>query len=280
MLSQTTPIYQPYAPIHQLLGAEGFSSNPTARVAAATRAPRSSVTKTTAWTDGRTIFPWMPHATGAVNAWALLILPGPGADADPFEETYDWSPGFGAPARHLAEFPYYPSETVKGAGHSWAAIRRVLGATPLPGGVDAHAAARLACWGVANLTAQHARREHLRTADQHAVRVMRAAWVLGTCQPRLVAVVPGDNDDNLHVVEQALEQLGLGVTSQSRRWEWQSPSRTYALTARTWRADGWATVVCRLNQHPSLWVPQPPRRLGEVAAWAFEESALEPARLR
>jgi hypothetical protein len=271
MLSQAIPLHQPYAPIHRHFGKSGFSSDPLARVDAASRAPKSIVSLTTTWTNGRTSYPWMPHATGAVNAWALLVLPGPGADADPFEHTYDWSPGFGAPARHLAEFPSYAAATVQGAGHSWQAIRRVLGATPLPGGVGTRVADRLACWGVANLTARHARREHLRTQDSRATRLMRAAWVLGTCQPRLVAVVPGDNNDNLKIVEQALRQLGLSATDSSRRWEWCSPSRTYALNARAWRGDDWTIVVCRLNQHPSMWIPHPPRRLAEVAAWAYEQ---------
>src|SRR5438477_40763 len=76
MLSQATPLYQPYAPIHQYVGQTGFSRNPIARLRAAGRASTSDLIRTTAWNHGKRQFPWMPHATGAVNAWALLVVPG------------------------------------------------------------------------------------------------------------------------------------------------------------------------------------------------------------
>lgn len=248
---------RPFASIHELLGPSAFGPGALARLqAAAAVSPRtrSRIGERIAWRDPRrrADFPWLPHATGAVNAWALLVLPGPGKDEDPWEMSYDWSPGWGEPARHLAHFPNYTENTVSRAGHSWTAIRRILRETPIPGfrrEVD-----RLASWGVANLTAQHSRDEQAPVIDRHDVRLMRAHWILGTCRPVVVAVSPGQRNRDNDVVAAALLDLGLEPTGIVSTWEWtHSGARTYRLTAQMWRCDEWSTGLIRLNQHPQKW---------------------------
>jgi hypothetical protein len=198
------------------------------------------------------------------------MLPGPGKDADPQEMSYDWSPGWGASARHLADFPHYTANTMKGVAHSWVAMRRVFREMPIPG--VRRAGDRLACWGVANLTAQHSHDEAGRVLDKHDVRLRRAVWVLGTCRPVVVAAPPGKGDRDIDLVAAALSQLELEPAGVFRAWEWtQTGARIYRLRADIWRGDEWSTGLVRLNQHPSRWGSKTsigyPAALGHAMRW-------------
>jgi hypothetical protein len=257
-LSRAIPVEQPFATIHDLMGADAFGPAALSRLHAAAsvdESKRLEILQRLEWRDPRSSarFPWQPHATGAVNAWALLMLPGPGSSDDPGEPTYDWSPGWGVPAVHLAEFPAYTPNTVPRAGHSWAQMRRVFSETPIPGvrrQID-----RLACWGVANLTALHSPTEESRAPDKYEVRLTRACWAIGTCRPVVVAVSPGAGGRDLDVAAAALRTLGLAPTEAGRTWSWQNAAetRTYRMSALVWRGEDWSTGLIRLNQHPGKW---------------------------
>jgi hypothetical protein len=274
-LERAVPVESPFAAIHDELSPEAFGTAAIARLQAARSAndaTRERVGARLIWKDprSRAQFPWQPHATGAVNAWALLMLPGPGKDADPWEMSYDWSPSWGAPARHLAEFPHYTANTMKGVAHSWVAMRRVFTVMHIPG--VRRPLDRVACWGVANLTAQHSRDEASRVLDKHDVRLRRAVWVLGTCRPVVVASPPGKDSRDIDVVAAALSKLGLAPTGTFRRWAWtQSGNQTYRIRADIWRGDQWSTGLIRLNQHPSRWGSERsigyPVALGNAMRW-------------
>jgi len=257
-LSRAVPVEEPFAAIHDMMGPYGFGVEALPRLRAASaldEGQRANIAPRLEWRDTRSgrRFPWQPHATGAVNAWALLILPGPGQGEDPWELSYDWSPGWGLPATHLADFPAYTANTVPRAGHTWNQIRRVLCDTPIPGvrrNLD-----RLAAWGVANLSATHAPDEQTRALETHERRVNRARWVLGTCRPVVVAVPPGAGNRDLSIVADALRQLGLEPTDNGRTWSWVNEAQTVTrrLSALIWQGDSWSTGLIRLNQHPSKW---------------------------
>lgn len=218
----------------------------------------------------------MPHATGAMNAWALLVLTGPGGSDDAGELEHDWSPGLCRPARHLQEFPTYRayerSEAAK-RGHSWEGLRGVLESTDMAGIAPEY---RLALWGVANLSVLHFASDEDRVPDDPDLTLERMEWVLGTCRPRFVLATPAVEADG--TVARALRNLGAEREPEIRaRWQWATAKRRYELRAEVWRdRSGATTVVCRANNHPSRWRSQPPRRLGDAIEWTL--ALLDPRR--
>lgn len=79
------------ARLHDVVPHELFSVHPRTRLEAAREhaemLSKLVATGRTTWTLPDRSFEarWPAHATGALNAWALLVLPGPGGEVDPFE---------------------------------------------------------------------------------------------------------------------------------------------------------------------------------------------------
>ena len=98
-----------------------------------------------------------PHCAYAIPAWGLMVLPGPGRDSgDPTEPYCDWTPGIGKASRHFSEFPNY---IVPRREPMWQGMRATISKVSLPG---VESKDHFACWGLVNLTTEHARSETVR----------------------------------------------------------------------------------------------------------------------
>ena len=131
-----------------------------------------------------------PHCAYAFPAWGLMVLPGPGGkESDPSEEHCDWTPGLGKTSRHFAEFPsyvehHYPPSERKKRG-MWQGMRATISKVSLPG---VHSKDLFACWGLINLTTEHAPSEAVRgTKDWD----LETCWqVIEICRPALIIAPP------------------------------------------------------------------------------------------
>jgi hypothetical protein len=252
VLADAQPVSCPLAPIQKILGDASFAPLPKTRLEAirswSRRNDKKSVLDLTEWRVGDVGLPWQPHSTGAVNAWGLIVLPGPGGDSDPHSDAYDWAPGFGETARHLLSFPHYiralSAQEKKEKGKTWERLRNILPEVELPGVARAD---RLACWGVANLSARHAKDENSRPAEASGPRIARAAWIVGTCRPHLLAVLPNKGDENLNRLEDALRELD---GAPERDLEPIQANRQGVMQRRLWNLPWGRVLVCRLYQHP------------------------------
>ena len=132
-----------------------------------------------------------PHCAYAVPAWGLMVLPGPGGEeGDPTEEHCDWTPGLGKTSRHFAEFPsyvvhHYPLSERNKRG-MWQGMRARISDVSLPG---VRSTDRFACWGLINLTTEHARSEAVRRTKFWNMETH--CWqVIETCRPALIIAPP------------------------------------------------------------------------------------------
>lgn len=253
VLADAQPVSLPFAPVHETLGEVAFATTPKTRLEAvrswSRRSDKKSVLDHTVWRVGDVSLPWQPHSTGAVNAWGLVVLPGPGGDSDAHSDAYDWTPSFGETARHLLSFPHYvrglTAEEKKSKGKTWERVRMILPEVELPGIARSH---RMACWGVANLSARHAKDENSRPAEAREPRIARAVWIVGTCRPHLLAVLPNKHDENLDRLGDALRELG-GEPGQALEPIQANPQGL--MQRRCWNLPWGRVLVCRLYQHPA-----------------------------
>ena len=195
-----------------------------------------------------------PHNAYAIPAWGLMVLPGPGGESnDPSEDHCDWMPGLGTTARHFAEFPSYvaehvPPEYLTNRG-MWQRMRDVIGDTSLPG---VSSEDRFACWGMTNLTQEHARSESSR--EQPKKWDLETIWqILEICRPALIIAPPsGTGKARCYLrVQELLTQKG-GVESGTMR------SYPGDKGARTWDFQWWKTPwgkcrVGKMHTQPSYW---------------------------
>ena len=155
-----------------------------------------------------------PHYAYSIPAWGLMVLPGPGGEIDdPSEEHCDWTPGLGTAARHFAEFPSYVAKHVS-PGYltnrgMWQRMRDVISNTSfkMP---KVRSEDRFACWGLINLTKDHARSETIRQ-QQTTPWDLKTLWgVIEICRPALIIAPPSKmGGGRCHLrVQQLLSEKG------------------------------------------------------------------------
>ena len=197
-----------------------------------------------------------PHCAYAVPAWGLMVLPGPGRDSDPHEEHYDWTPGLGTASRHFASFPSYVANhlppnllaELEKRTTMWERMRTTLRRVPLSGIRSDHS---FACWGLVNLTTEHARSEALRQTTSWNLKPL---WrVIEVCRPALI-IAPTSIRGGARCherVQRLLGEKGALPQGKTRRYRADKGSRTWDF--RSWETPLGQCCVGKMHTQPSYW---------------------------
>lgn len=195
-----------------------------------------------------------PHCAYAIPAWGLIVLPGPGSESDPTERYYDWTPGIGQASIHFAEFPLYvagqlPPDRLRKRG-MWQKMRKYISACRLPGVKPEN---RLACWGLVNLTEEHARSEAVRHIRPTLWDLGSLEAVINVCKPAMIIAPPSKiGRGKCHErVQLLLKERGAHPTGQTRQYQGDR-------SGKTWDFDWWKTPwgrcrVGKMHTQPSYW---------------------------
>ncbi len=195
-----------------------------------------------------------PHCAYAVPAWGLMILPGPGGEeGDPSEEHCDWTPGLGKTSRHFAEFPsyvehHYPLSERKKRG-MWQGMRARLSEVSLPG---VRSKDRFACWGLINLTTEHARSEAVRRTkfwdlETHCWRAIEI------CRPALIIAPPSKMGGGrcYDRVQKFLREKGAAPDGTMQSYRADKGSRTWDF--QWWETPWGRCRIAKMHTQPSYW---------------------------
>ena len=190
------------------------------------------------------------HRSYAYPAWGMMVVPGPGGKSDDPTEPYcDWTPGLGEPSRHFAEYPTYI--TGGPAKYTWQRMRSVIRKVVLPG---VEPGDRFACWGWANLTTEHARREVYRnTKETEWVKGMETLWqVIEACRPPLIIAPPGQDGSHCYArVQQLLRDHG---SAQNQGVTRHQADRSGTTCDFYWWDTPWgACRLGRMHNQPYIW---------------------------
>jgi len=191
----------------------------------------------------------MPHCAISIPSWGLIVLPGPGLDDDPYEDHYDWTPGFGIASRHLREYPYYVNVIPEGEkgkrGRMWNRLRDRLMKIQIP---DVNERDRLTCWSIVNLTTEHARMENERKRDTNW-SVESLQKVINLCRPKMI-IAP--------VASQCLERIcsllrGMSMSEIDAPVEYPEENGRRNWLFSWWDGPIGLTRVGKMYTHPSYW---------------------------
>ena len=187
------------------------------------------------------------HRAYAFPAWGLMVLPGPsGEPNDPTEPHCDWTPGLGETSKHFAEFPTYING--EPAERTWQRMRKVIRKVVLPG---VKICDRFACWGVINLTTEHAWRETYRRTTEWD---MGTPWkVIEACRPALI-IAPTSQEGDARCYER-VQQLLRDKGSSQNQGVTRYPGDQ---SGRTWDFHWWETAwgycrVGKMHNQPYIW---------------------------
>lgn len=195
----------------------------------------------------------LPHCAYAIPAWGLMVLPGPGGEqSDPSEEHCDWTPGLGEPSRHFAEFPayvahYYPPSERNKRG-MWHGMRATIQHVDLPG---VRFEDRFACWGLINLTTEHAPSEAVRRTTSWD---LETAWrLIEICRPRLIIAPPSQMGGGrcYDRVQRLLREKGASPRGPMKSYRGDRGSRTWDF--RWWLTSWGKCRVGKMHTQPSYW---------------------------
>lgn len=205
-----------------------------------------------------------PHCAYSIPAWGLLVLPGPGgaSEGDPAEARGDWTPGLAESAKHFAEFPKYMNaddqeyyKRNKSGLQMWTKMRGQIGGVALPGVASED---RFACWGLVNLTTEHAVSEAIRAQQKNQTPwdVAPLDRIIGICRPALIIAPPssGHRGARCHArLEDLLRKTG-GQCEKARPVSYPAERGRQ----RTWDFQWWEVPwghcrVGKMHTHPSLW---------------------------
>ena len=193
-----------------------------------------------------------PHCAYAIPAWGLMVLPGPGGEeGDPTEEHCDWTPGLGEPSRHFLEFPFYVEQHYP-SGHGkrgmWHNMRATIRKVSLPGVQEKDC---FACWGLVNLTREHAPREADRRTTTWDTRTL---WkVIEVCRPALV-IAPPSKAGGARCYERVQRLLQQHDGSRLNQEVSQNPGDKggkHVWTFHWWDTPWGHCRVGKMYQHPS-----------------------------
>jgi len=184
-----------------------------------------------------------PHCAYAIPAWCLTVLPGPGEESDPYDPYRDWTPGLGETSRHFSEFPDYLVETapqellqrvrLDRGGKMWPKLRSTLRAMNLPGvSPEDH----FACWGLVNLTTEHAPSEASRSKST-PWNVGPLKQIIELCRPAMIIAPPGSRC--FQQVQKSLAEKGYTISGQVLRYSGDKGGRTWDFTC--WKTP-WGKV--------------------------------------
>ena len=204
------------------------------------------------------------HCAYSIPAWGLMVLPGPGgaSEGDPAEARGDWTPGLAESARHFADFPAYlnaDDQAYYRRNNSglkmWTKMREQIRAVALPG---VAAEDRFACWGLVNLTTEHAPSEATR-----AKRTSQAQWdvvplhrIIAICRPALIVAPPSETGGaRCHA---RLENLLRKSGAQCEKGQSVSYQAEGGRRPRTWDFQWWEVPwgrcrVGKMHTQPSWW---------------------------
>ena len=219
-----------------------------------------------------------PHCTYTIAAWGLIVLPGPGEQFDPYEPFCDWTPGLAETARHwdypnyLKEHNYLANDPGREAdliqllerepldrgGRMWPNLRKYLTETKLPG-IETKQR-YLTCWGVVNLTKEHAFSEAVRRGDtKWDLRPFEQIFEI--CRPSLLIAPPASGC--IDRVRKVLAKNGCKPMSATKSYRGDKGNRKWEFV--WWKTPWGKTRVGKAYTHPSWWGSKTPEILSREA---------------
>ena len=202
------------------------------------------------------------HCAYSIPAWGLMVLPGPGraSEGDPADARGDWRPGLAESARHFAEFPDYMNaddqehyRREENRLMMWRKMRKHIGAAALPGVAPED---RFACWGLVNLTTEHAPSEATR-----AQRKGQTQWdvaplhrIIMICRPALIIAPPSRTGGaRCHArLEDLLQKIG-GQCEKTKSTSYPAESGRRTWDFRWWDTPWGRCRVGKMHTQPSYW---------------------------
>lgn len=209
-----------------------------------------------------------PHCAYAIPAWGLVVLPGPGgaSKGDPADARADWTPGIAEASKHFAEFPDYLNAADRKhyceQNHGlkmWENLRQHINAVALDG---VAADDRIACWGLVNLTTEHAPSEASRgrTGATHW-NIEPLHRIIGICRPALVIAPPSRKGGACcHARLEKLLQRNGAQPEKLEPTQYEADSGPRKCRFRWWKVPWGRCRVGRMYTHPSYWS----RRVREI----------------